>query len=79
MADSNRLPELYDLWRLSAEQIAGEIERSGIKVVRVAVEPEVFSRRCADHDLTPDSVARTRFANEIAEAMLLEDVPATSH
>src|SRR3954462_1409854 len=51
MADGERLPALYDVWRLSAEQITGEIERSGVKAVRVEIEPEPFGRWCAQHGL----------------------------
>jgi hypothetical protein len=74
MADGERLPALYDVWRLSADQIAGEIERSGIKVVFVEIEPEPFVRWCAQHGLTPDGAARSRFANEVAEGAPLDGV-----
>jgi hypothetical protein len=66
MADGEKLPEAYDLWRLSAEQVEGEVVRSGVEVVRVPLGAEPFRNWCARHDLPLSGAARSRYANEMA-------------
>ena len=67
MHDSDRLPEIYDAWRMSAEQVEGVVAGSGVAVVRVPVEPEAFAAWCAARDLRRDGAARARFATEAAQ------------
>ena len=67
MADAGRLAATYDSWLVSAEQVASEVERSGIAVERVLLRPEEFADWCVARSLTRDGAARSRFANEAAQ------------
>ncbi|ACA17741.1 conserved hypothetical protein [Methylobacterium sp. 4-46] len=64
MQDADRLPTSYEAWRISAEQVEGEVTRSGVTMVRVLVEPDEFAAGCNEHGLQADGAARARFANE---------------
>lgn len=63
MVDRNRLAGTYDAWLASAEQVAGEVERSGVEVRRVLIEPDGFVAWCAARDLPCDGAARAQFAS----------------
>lgn len=67
MEDARKLPETYDAWLMSAEQVEGVVRTSGVTVVRVRIRPEVFGDWCAARGLKRDGAARTRFAQEGAE------------
>ena len=66
MVDRDRLAPTYDGWLASAEQVAGEVERSGVAVKRVLIEPEEFAAWCAARSLPCDGATRRLFANEPA-------------
>jgi hypothetical protein len=66
MADGERMAETYDAWLASAEQVAGEVARSGIEVVRVPIEPHAFITWCEERGRPRDGAARTAYANEAA-------------
>ena len=67
LVDGAKLPASYDMWRISAEQVATTVSQSGVDVVRVTLEPDVFAAWCGARGLTTDGTARARFANEMAE------------
>ncbi|WP_018262243.1 hypothetical protein [Methylobacterium sp. WSM2598] len=69
MQDADRLPTSHEAWRVSAEQVEGEVTRSGVAVVRVVVEPDEFAAWCNERGLRADGAARARFANEKAEGL----------
>ncbi|GJD52496.1 hypothetical protein OPKNFCMD_5262 [Methylobacterium crusticola] len=66
MEDADRLPGSHEAWRLSAEQVEGEVKRSGVAVVRVVIEPDGFVAWCTAHGLRANAASRARFANESA-------------
>lgn len=72
LADGDRLPPRYETWRNATEQMEREVQRSGVAVVRVPIAPDAFAAWCAQAGLSPDAVARARYA---AEA-LVGDAPA---
>jgi hypothetical protein len=39
LADGAKLPERYETWLFSTEQVEREVQRSGVEVVRVTIEP----------------------------------------
>lgn len=63
MVDRDRLAATYEGWLLSAEQVAREVERSGVTVERVLIVPDAFGAWCAAEGLACDGAARARFAN----------------
>ena len=65
LVDGTRLPERYEGWRISAEQIEGEVQRSGVEVVRVPIAPDAFLAWCARAGLESDGSARARYAAEV--------------
>ncbi len=52
-------------WLLATEQVEREVPRSGVGVVRVAIEPDAFLARYARAGLPGDGAARSRYAAEI--------------
>jgi hypothetical protein len=62
--DGHKLPAHYETWRTSTEQVEREIQRSGVEVVRVPIEPDTFTAWCEDAGLQPDGAARSRYAAE---------------
>lgn len=64
LADGAKLPLLYDTWRNATEQMEGVVQRSGVEVVRVPIEPAAFAAWCARDGSVSDGAARARFAAE---------------
>lgn len=64
LADGAKLPPNHETWRIATEQMEREVQRSGVDVVRVPIEPEAFARWCAEGGLPKDSAARARYAAE---------------
>ena len=58
------LPAQYADWRISAEQIEGELTRVGVKVERVVIEPGSLAAWCQRHNVVPSGTARQRFVND---------------
>ena len=67
LSDGGKLPIQYETWRVSTEQVEREVQRSGVNVVRVPIEPDTFMAWCADASLQPDGAARARYAAEALE------------
>lgn len=65
LADGSKLPERYETWLFSTEQVEREVQRSGVEVVRVTIEPDAFLAWCARAGLSRDGAARSRYAAEI--------------
>lgn len=65
LADGAKLPEQYEDWRISAEQVEREVQRSGVEVVRVPIEPAAFGAWCERAGSPEDGAARARYAAEI--------------
>lgn len=66
MEDADRLPDTFELWALSAEQVEREVARSGVIVVRAMLDPDAFVAWCAERGVKRDGAARSRFASEFA-------------
>ncbi|MCJ2087794.1 hypothetical protein MKK88_17665 [Methylobacterium sp. E-005] len=72
LADGAKLPPLYETWRAATEQMEGVVQRSGVEVVRVPIEPVAFASWCAQDGSERDGAARARYAAE----MIAADEPA---
>ena len=68
LADGAKLPPLYDTWRAATEQMEGVVQRSGVEVVRVPIEPNAFASWCARDGSASDAAARARYAAEVISA-----------
>ena len=68
LADGAKLPPLYETWRIATEQMEREVQRSGIEVVRVPIEPDAFRAWCARSSSPSDGAARARYAAEAVAA-----------
>ena len=64
LSDGEKLPAQYEAWRISTEQVEREVQRSGVEVVRVPIEPDIFRAWCEHAGLQPDGAARSRYAAE---------------
>ncbi|MEE7446624.1 hypothetical protein MRF4_01575 [Methylobacterium radiotolerans] len=62
LADGAKLPPDYETWRIATEQMEREVQRSGVEVVRVPIEPEIFATWCEGAGLPRDAAARARYA-----------------
>ncbi|RYF10872.1 MAG: hypothetical protein EOO40_04340 [Deltaproteobacteria bacterium] len=62
LSDGDKMPMRYEAWRVSTEQVKCEIQRSGVEVVRVPIEPATFAAWCQDAGLPTDGSARVRYA-----------------
>jgi hypothetical protein len=65
LADGAKLPPLYDTWRIATEQMEREVQRSGVEVVRVPIEPNAFAAWCERNGGRSDGAARAKYAAEI--------------
>lgn len=63
LADGAALPTDYEAWRIATEQVEREVQRSGVEVVRVPIEPDRFAAWCERHGTEPDAAARVRYAD----------------
>ncbi|MCJ2059796.1 hypothetical protein MKL09_25100 [Methylobacterium sp. J-048] len=64
LADGTKLPPHYETWRIATEQMEREVQRSGVAVVRVPIEPEAFAAWCGRTGALPDGPGRARYAAE---------------
>lgn len=64
-ADGGKLPERYEAWQFATEQVEQVVQRSGVEVVRVTIEPDDFLAWCERVGLPSDGAARSRFAAEV--------------
>ena len=64
LSDGDKLPTRYEAWRVSTEQVEREVQRSGVEVVRVPIEPDRFAAWCEHVGLPADGSARARYATE---------------
>ncbi len=62
LADGAKLPPEHETWRIATEQMEREVQRSGVEVVRVPIEPEAFAAWCENAGLSRDAAARARYA-----------------
>ncbi|MCY1642125.1 hypothetical protein [Methylorubrum sp. SL192] len=67
LADGAKLPERHGAWLLATEQVEQVVQRSGVEVVRVTIEPDDFLAWCKRVGLVSDGAARSRYAAEILE------------
>jgi uncharacterized membrane protein len=68
MEDAHLLPSSYDQWRARAERLVRQTEASGVRVIKVDVDPEEFVAWAKARGLKADANARVEFANEAAFA-----------
>ena len=62
LADGGKLPPEYETWRNATEQMEREVQRSGVEVMRVPIEPDAFGAWCEESGLPRDAAARARYA-----------------
>lgn len=67
LADGAKLPETYEAWRMSAEQVEREVTRSGVDVVRVPVDLATFRAWCERTGSVSDGSSRARYVAERLE------------
>lgn len=65
LADGEKLPPNYETWRAATEQIEGEVQRSGVEVIRVPIEPNRFTGWCIRNGYATDGAARAQYAEEM--------------
>jgi hypothetical protein len=62
LSDGDKLPTRYEAWLVSTEQVEREVQRSGVEVMRVPIEPATFTAWCEHAGLRADASARVRYA-----------------
>lgn len=62
LADGVKLPPQHETWRIATEQMEREVQRSGVEVVRVPIEPQAFGAWCEQRGVPSDGAARARYA-----------------
>lgn len=67
LSNGDKLPAQYEAWRVSTEQVEREVQRSGVEVVRVPIEPDTFTAWCERTSSLADGSARARYAAEALE------------
>ncbi len=65
LADGAKLPPNYETWRAATEQLEGEVQRSGVEVIRIAIEPNRFTGWCIRNGYATDGAARAKYAQEM--------------
>lgn len=65
LADGAKLPPNYETWRVATEQLEGEVQRSGVEVIRIAIEPNRFTGWCIRNGYATDGAARVKYAQEM--------------
>jgi hypothetical protein len=73
MVDRDLLPPSYDRWLKQSQRVLEKARRDGQKPIRAHIDPDRFLAWCAEHDYTPDSVARLAYAGHVARQSLLPD------
>jgi hypothetical protein len=71
--DSHKLPARFEQWLAKAEQLAQAQTARGVRVHRVILDPDMFSRWCRSEHLNLDAEARVRFANHIAAQTIAKE------
>ena len=64
MEDAHTLAPTYESWLMAAENNEAEARRAGVRVVRVPLDPETFTRWCADRGSPRTRASRVEFVNE---------------
>ena len=62
LTDGAKLPERHGTWLFATEQVEQVVQRSGVEVVRVTIEPDAFLAWCESVGLESDGAARSRYA-----------------
>ncbi len=65
MEDAHTLAPTYETWVMAAENNEAEARRAGVEVVRVPIDPDTFTRWCADREVPCTRTARVEFVNEV--------------
>lgn len=65
--DSHTLYRSYEEWRNASEDAVTALVNRDYKVEKVTIEPEPFCAWCAQNGMRPDAIARTAFANAVAQ------------
>lgn len=68
MKNAAGMPETYDKWKRSAEELLGLPNTDGTKFIPVVIEPDRFLRWCFERGLKPNAKAQHKFADEAAKA-----------
>lgn len=66
MADGQKLPVAFHIWRLAAEREEKRLQRLGQTVVRAHIDPETFPDWCRASGLDIDAQGRIAWANRVA-------------
>lgn len=67
LSDGEKLPVKYETWLVSTKQVEQEVQRSGVDVARVPIEPSAFMAWCMREGIKPNGAARARYAAEAIE------------
>lgn len=67
LTDGGNLPEQYEAWRVSTEQVERVVQQSGVEVVRVPIEPDAFMAWCESAGLPANGATRAQYAAEALE------------
>jgi hypothetical protein len=67
MADPHVLAPTYDQWLSAALNNESVAQQAGLRVVRVPIRPDSFTRWCDERGLALDGGARTRYAQHMAQ------------
>nr|WP_276081681.1 hypothetical protein [Methylobacterium sp. GC_Met_2] len=62
LVDGGKPPPEYEMWSVATERVERKVRRSGVEVVRVPIEADVFTAWCERAGLSRDALARARFA-----------------
>lgn len=65
LSDGAKLPSAYETWRIATSQMEQEVQRSGVDVVRVSIEPVAFAYWCELKGRQADAAARSQYAAEV--------------
>jgi hypothetical protein len=64
MIDRHNLAPTYDAWLAAAENNESVGREAGLQIDRIMIEPEAFSRWCAEKSVEPGRTARMEYVAE---------------
>jgi hypothetical protein len=64
--DGEKIPDTYDEWLKSAENVFGTLTLEGLTVVKAYLDPESFPEWCKANGFEMDGAARSQYGREFA-------------
>ena len=65
-SDSDEMPATYDAWLDGAQRTEMQLQKAGVGVTRIWIQPAPFAAWCQERNISPDQWARLTFADEAA-------------